>query len=147
MLTVADDACISVLNDAEERRPAHEIIEIESQIVVLRESVQVSLVQREHVHRRHAPDVAHFVGLEDLLRFGSLLKDSRRMHQSQIIIIFKCQRAIKRTRVLPADSIDIKNKELLSEGKRRGRRSICAQTALNLFDAFVGRRNRTASLS
>lgn len=45
MLTVSHDACISVLNDAEQGGPAHEIVQVESKVIVFRESVEIGQVQ------------------------------------------------------------------------------------------------------
>lgn len=57
--TVADYLAIAVLDDIEERRPFHEIVEVEVQVVVLGQGIEVGQVQAEQVGGRHAPDRGH----------------------------------------------------------------------------------------
>lgn len=57
--TVADYLAIAVLDDIEERRPFHEIVEVEVQVVVLGQGIEVGQVQAEQVAGRHAPDRGH----------------------------------------------------------------------------------------
>lgn len=45
LLTVSHNACISVLNHAEQRRPAHEIVQVESEVIILGQSVEIGQVQ------------------------------------------------------------------------------------------------------
>jgi len=50
---------VAVLDRAEERRPAHQVVEVEAQVIVLGQGVEVGQVQREQVRGRDAPDGAH----------------------------------------------------------------------------------------
>lgn len=56
ILTVAHHAGIAVLHRAEERRPLGEVIEIEAEVVVLRQRIEVGRIELKQVQRRHASD-------------------------------------------------------------------------------------------
>lgn len=50
---------IAILDHAEQRRPAHQVVQVEAQVIVLGQGVEVGQVQREQVRWRHAPDETH----------------------------------------------------------------------------------------
>lgn len=58
-LTVSDDPSISVLHDAEQRWPSHQIVQVEADVIVLGQWVKVGEVEGEKVHRTRAANVAH----------------------------------------------------------------------------------------
>lgn len=57
--TVSDYLAVSVLDDVKQRRPFHEIVEVEVHVVVLGQGIEVGQVQVEQVGGRHAPDRGH----------------------------------------------------------------------------------------
>ena len=59
MHTVSGNSLLTVLHAAEKRRPSHEVVEVEAQVVVLGEGVEVREVQVEKVRRGHATDGGH----------------------------------------------------------------------------------------
>lgn len=61
--TVSHDAGIVVLDHTKQRWPLGEVVEVESQIIILRQRVQVGQVQVQQVQRGHAPYGSH-LGLE-----------------------------------------------------------------------------------
>jgi hypothetical protein len=64
-LTIAHNSCIVILYYAEQRGPAHQVVEVKAQIIIFRERVEIRQIQREQVGWRHAPDVAHCAQLTD----------------------------------------------------------------------------------
>lgn len=60
-LTVAYNAVTTILNAAEERRPSHQVIEVESEVIVFGQGVEVGQVEGEKVRRGHATDGTHLV--------------------------------------------------------------------------------------
>lgn len=57
--TVADNAFPAVLHAAEEGGPAHEVVQVEADVIVFGEGIEVSEVEGEKVRRGHATDGGH----------------------------------------------------------------------------------------
>ena len=60
--TVSDDAFPAILDHAEERRPAHEVVQVETEVIVFGKGVEVCEVEREEVCWCHAAYGAHGCG-------------------------------------------------------------------------------------
>lgn len=58
-LTVTYDAFLAILNAAKEGGPSHEVIEVESEVVVFGQWVKVGEVEGQEVRWGHAPDGTH----------------------------------------------------------------------------------------